>query len=295
MTPTIAYVTCADIPDLDPDDRLTIEPLAALDIAVEPAVWDDPRVEWGRFDLVVIRSTWDYTPRRQEFLGWTRSVSRLVNDAATVRWNTDKRYLADLAGAGIDIVPTTWLAPGDTWRPPAGGEWVIKPSVSAGSRDTGRYDLSDPAHRTAALAHVKRLDSAGRTTMIQPYLSGVDDTGETALIFMGGRYSHAIRKGALLEGPDQGLGERLYKPETIIPREPTDAEQALAGRVMASLAERLSTPLYARVDLLPGPDGAPVLIELELTEPSLFLTHAPGSPERFAAAVAERIGSRPGN
>jgi glutathione synthase/RimK-type ligase-like ATP-grasp enzyme len=289
MTATVAYVTCAAIPDLEPDDLLTTGPLAALDISVEPAIWDDPSADWNRFDLVVLRSPWDYTPRRDAFVAWAHSVPRLVNDAAMVDWNTDKRYLAELAAAGVAVVPTTYVAPGETWTQPAGGEWVIKPAISAGSRDTGRYDGSQ---RALAAAHIERLNAAGRVTMIQPYLSAVDTYGETALIFIGGVYSHAIRKGPLLSGPDAGLGERLYVAETITPREPTPAERALADQVMRALPARITPPLYARIDLVPGPNGEPLLIELELTEPSLFFEHGPGSPVRFAAACRALVPDR---
>ncbi|HEY2791401.1 MAG TPA: hypothetical protein VGJ28_03535, partial [Micromonosporaceae bacterium] len=264
-------------------DRLVLEPLAALDIAVEPAVWDDPSVDWNRFDLAVLRSTWDYAPRRSEFLSWAQTVPRLANDAATVGWNTDKRYLDELAG--LAVVPTGWIEPGDTWAAPSSGEWVVKPAISAGSKDTGRYDLADPAERDRAGKHVRRLTETGRVTMIQPYLDAVDTYGETALIFIGGTYSHAIRKGPLLDGPDFGV-EGLYKVEDITPREPSPAERDLVAKVVAA---RASETLYARVDLVPGPDGEPLLIELELTEPSLFFGHGPGSAARFAAAISKLI------
>jgi hypothetical protein len=289
MTATIAYATCADLPDIEPDDRLTIEPLAALNICVEPAIWDDPAEDWSRFDLVVLRATWDYSWRRDDFIAWAHSVPRLANDAATVGWNTDKRYLNELAGAGVAVVPTMWVAPGETWTPPSGGEWVIKPAISAGSRHTGRYDMNDPDQRTQALAHVGRLTGQGKVTMVQPYLSAVDTYGETALIFVGGVYSHAIRKGPLLQGPDSGMGDRLYLPENITAREPTSAEHTLAAHVLNSLPAHVTPSLYARVDLVPGPDGEPLLIELELAEPSLFFEYGPGSPSRFAAAVASLI------
>lgn len=285
MPATIAIVTCEDIADLESDDQLLLGPLRALGVNVEVAVWDDATVDWTRYDLVVIRSPWDYADRRDEFVTWARSVPRLVNDAATVAWNTDKCYLAELAGTGVTIVPTTWVLPGDPeWTPPLSGEWVIKPAISAGSRDTGRYDLSDPQHRGLAAAHVDRLIRGGRVVMIQPYLTAVDTYGETALIFFGGRYSHSIRKGPMLDGPDLGV-PGLYKPEVITPREPTPAERELAERVLAALPADLAPPLYARVDVIPGVDGAPVLVELELTEPSLFLEHAAGAAARRKSVV----------
>jgi len=285
----IALVTCSKVPELDRDDRLVVEPLQALGIAAEPAVWDDPAIDWDRYDLVVLRSPWDYVHRHAEFVAWSASVPRLANAAEIVEWNTDKRYLAELSAAGVDTVATEWIPPTSAWTPPATGEWVVKPAIGAGSRDTGRYDMADSAHREHAGAHVRRLQEAGRVVMVQPYLAAVDMHGETALIFFDGAYSHAIRKGPMLEGPDFGV-EGLYRPEVITTRQPTAAERELGERVMGSIPGDLAPTLYARVDLIPERGGEPVLVELELTEPSLFLEHAPGSAERFAFAIASRIG-----
>lgn len=281
----VAFVTCAELADLDPDDRLAIAPLGERGIAVEPAVWDDPRVDWAGFDLAVLRSTWDYPRRRDDFVAWSRRVPALANPAEVVAWNTDKRYLAGLAAAGLAVVPTEWLEPGTQWTPPPGGEYVVKPAVSGGSIDSGRYDLSDPEHRMLAVSHVDRLLAAGRVVMVQPYLPAVDSHGETALIYFDGAFSHAIRKGPLLTGPDEGVAG-LYKVEDIGPRTATPAERALGDRVLAQAPPGL---LYARVDLIPGTDGQPLLVELELTEPSIFLGYREGAPDRFAAAIAARF------
>jgi hypothetical protein len=289
MAGPIALVTCTDIADLEEDDQLVIRPLAALGFRADAVAWDDPAVDWDRYRLAVLRSPWDYAPRRDEFVAWAASIPRLANPASVVAWNTDKRYLAELAAAGVPVVPTVWVEPHDTWQPPHGGHWVIKPSISAGSMDTGRYDLSVASDRDHATAHVERLQAAGRTVMIQPYLSAVDTDGETALMFVGGRFSHAIRKGPMLDGPDLGPADRdagLYKPETISAREPTAAERRLADTALGALPVSPSSLLYARVDVIPGPDAEPVLIELELTEPSLFLGFADGAAWRFADAIA---------
>lgn len=293
--PRVALVTCAELPELEEDDRLLLAPLREYGVAVEPAVWDDPGVDWSGYRLVVLRSPWDYPLRRDEFVGWADTVPNLANPADIVRWNTDKRYLAELAAAGLPTVPTTWLAPGTAWRPPSGGEYVVKPAIGAGSVDTGRYDLADAQQRGLALAHVRRLGAAGRTAMVQPYLSAVDTAGETALIFLAGpeglTYSHAIRKHAMLTGPDTGASaEELFHREQISPRTPSSAELAIAERVLTAVPGGPDRLLYARVDVIPDADGAPVLVELELTEPSLFLAHAPGAARRFAAAIARRVG-----
>ena len=284
----VALVTCAKLPDLDPDDRLLLAPLAARGISAEPAVWDDPAVDWSAYDLVVLRSTWDYARRRDEFVAWAGRVPRLANPADVVRWNTDKRYLSALAAAGLPVVPTQWVDRGDAWAMPDAGEWVIKPAVGAGSLDTGRYAASDEAHRPLAVAHVARLQAAGRLVMVQPYLPAVDTDGETSLLFLGGMYSHAIRKGPMLQGPDEGV-TGLYKEEAITPRTPSPAERAVADAVLAAVP--FTDLLYARVDLISGSDGQPLLVELELAEPSLFLGTADGAADRLAAAIARAAAS----
>ncbi|GAB3810283.1 ATP-grasp domain-containing protein [Micromonospora zhanjiangensis] len=290
----VALISCGEFPQLDEDDRLLIAPLAERGVRAEPVVWDAPGTDWTDYRLAVLRSTWDYAPRRDEFVDWAATVPNLANPADVVRWNTDKRYLDTLSAAGAPTVPTTWVEPGDsTWRPPDHGEYVIKPAVSAGSRDTGRYDLADSDHRRLAAEHVRRLAGAGRLTMVQPYLAAVDTVGETALLYFAGpaglELSHAIRKGPLLTGPDLGV-DGLFRPETIEPRTPSLEEAAIARKVLALLphgyADRL---LYARVDLIPGPDGRPVLVELELTEPSLFLAHGRDAPARLADAIVARL------
>jgi hypothetical protein len=219
-------------------------------------------------------------------------VPGLANPADIVAWNTDKRYLGGLADAGVPVVPTVWVEPGTSWSPPMAGEYVIKPAVSAGSLDTGRYDLADPAHRRLAVDHVDRLRAAGRVVMVQPYLAAVDTAGETALLYLAGVgglvFSHAIRKGAMLSGPDSAE-PGLYRPEKISLRVPDAAELAVADRVLAAVPGGAGRLLYARVDLIPGPDGRPLLVELELTEPSLFLAHADGAPDRLAQAITTHL------
>ncbi|MCG5446919.1 hypothetical protein NIE79_005627 [Micromonospora sp. NIE79] len=291
--PRVALVTCADLADLDPDDRLVLAPLAARGVAVQTVVWDDPDVDWSSYDLVVLRSPWDYALRRDEFVSWAATVPTLVNPADVVRWNTDKRYLAELSAAGVPTVPTSWIGPGESWQlPTETGEYVLKPAVSAGSQDTGRYDLADPEHRDLAAAHVRRLSGAGRVTMVQPYLRAVDTEGETALLFLAGpeglAFSHAIRKGPMLSGPDLGP-DGLYKAEEITARTARPEQLAVAEQTLATVPGGTRQLLYARVDLIPGPDGEPVLVELELTEPSLFIGYADGAPDRLATAITTHL------
>jgi len=286
----VALVTCELFPDLWEDDFPLRDALRERGVEVDAVRWDDAEADWTSYDLAVIRSPWDYVPRRAVFIEWAYSVPHLLNPADVIEWNTDKRYLAELAEAGLPVTPTAFVAPGETWDPPAAGEWVVKPTVSAGSQDTGRYSL--PGQRDLAEAHVIRLTAEGRTAMIQPYLTAVDEAGETALIFLPDAtgeltFSHAIRKGAMLTGPDEGTIDP--GSERIDSREPTTAERRTGERVLQVIPGGTKRLLYARVDLIPGPDGGPLVVELELAEPSLFLTKAGDAAVRLAEAITNRL------
>lgn len=280
--PVVALATCREVAELDEDDRPLLPALRERGIVAVPAVWDDPGVDWDRFALVVLRSTWDYPPRVGEFLRWAASVPRLANPAPVVAWNVDKRYLADLRAAGVPVVPTAFVPPGNA-PPSTDGEVVVKPAVSAGARDTAR--LRDPA---AIADLVARIHASGRTAMVQPYLDTVDADGETAVVFVGGRASHAARKGPLLRA-GAGPVEGLYAEESMSARTAGAAEVAVAAAALAVVPADDEPLLYARVDLLPGP-GGPVVLEVEVTEPSLFLGLG-GAVEAFADAVARRLTS----
>ena len=280
--PRVALATCRELPAGDEDAGLLLTACVSAGLDAEWRVWDDPATDWGSYDLVVIRSTWDYVPRRDDFTDWARSVPRLANPADAVAWSTDKAYLRGLAAAGVPVVPTTWLAPGDEVGDAVAGDVVVKPTVSAGAKDTARYG---PAEADRARAHAAALLAAGRPVMVQPYLAAVDEVGETAVVHVGGRYSHALRKGALLRPGDAAEVEGLWRPEEITAAEPTPAQLALAEQALAAVPGGPERLLYARVDLLPGPDGAPLVVEVELAEPSLFLSAVPGSADRLAAAI----------
>jgi hypothetical protein len=288
--PSVLLASCAPALGTDEDEPLLLAALADAGVEADVADWTDPSVDWAAADAVVVRSTWYYAPRRDEFLAWARTVegvTRLFNPADVLAWNTDKRYLAGLADAGIPTVPTAWAASAGE-LPAALGRWddqVVKPTVSAGARDTARFR---PGEQDAAGELAARILSSGRSVMVQPYLARLDDDGETGLVYLDGAYSHAFRKGALLAGAPLGPG--LYAEEEIAARVATPAQRAIGNAVLALTADRIGgAPLYARVDLVPGADGEPVLIELELTEPSLFLTADAGAAARVAAAIAARV------
>lgn len=280
---TIAFATCSWLPGGSDDVRDLIGALAPLDVEAEPVIWDSG-ADWSRYDLVVIRSTWDYTSRRDAYVAWAESLPRVLNPAEVIRWNTDKRYLRDLAHAGLPVVPTLW-DPDDI--PSEWPEYVIKPAVSIGSGDTARWG---PGEEEQARAHLRSLRDAGRTAMVQPYLAAVDTAGETALVFCDGEYSHAGRKAQILTA-GAGVQGSVRDDATrgqVTAATATEAELDVASRALAAVPGGADL-LYARVDLIPGPDGGPMIIELELTEPNLYLHHGEGSAERFAKAIAARL------
>ncbi|MCK5891117.1 MAG: hypothetical protein P1U38_05215 [Aeromicrobium sp.] len=249
----------------------------------EVVVWDDPAVDWEAFDLVVVRSCWDYVPRRAEFLAWAAAVPRLANPAPVLRWNTDKTYLRELEAAGVAIVPTAWSVDRAQDLPPA-REWVVKPTISAGSADTARW--ADPER---ALQHGRSLLDAGRPTMTQPYVDAVDSEGETGILLFGGRYSHAFRKGALLTTGDDPR-ELPELKEDIRAREPSAEQVVFAERVVSVATKILGTDLlYARVDVVTDSGGTLRLMELELTEPSFFLEHTDVGADRVLEAVLRTL------
>lgn len=289
----IALLTAAAARDLDEDLPPLLSALADIGTDVSVVDWDNASVNWARYDVAILRSTWDYTQRLSEFLAATRRIATqttLLNPPDVVLWNTDKHYLAHLAEAGVPVVPSAFVETHDVasvaldrFLGANAGEFVVKPSVGAGSRDAQRYTREE---RDAALAHAQRMLQAERSVLLQPYLGRIDEHGETSLIFVEGAFSHAIRKGPLLkrgEGPTRAL----FAAEHITARAPNADEIAIAARTLAAIP--FAQPLlYARVDLIHADDGTPHVLELELTEPSLFFVHGPGSAERFAGAVLDR-------
>jgi glutathione synthase/RimK-type ligase-like ATP-grasp enzyme len=281
VTDRVALVSSERGLRVDPDLPLATAALRDAGHEVDLVRWDDATVGWSAYDLAVVRSCWDYAWRLEEFLAWAATVPRLRNDVELLRWNTDKTYLRDLERAGLPVVPTVW-DPIRADELPDAGEWVVKPSVSAGSRDTARW-----SERSAALAHVAQLVLAGRTAMLQPYLAGVDDEGETAMLFIGGRFSHAVRKGPLLK---QGEGVRQDRDSRgdLRRADPTAAQRDVAQAVFEAIGQLVpeaAPPLYARIDLVRDAAGRSVVLELELTEPSLFLPQAPEAALSLVRAV----------
>ncbi len=297
MRRRLALVSARAARALDEDLPPLVAACAAAGAHVEVADWDDPAVDWGSFDAALLRSAWDYTERLSEFLAWverTASQTLLLNTQAVVQWNSDKHYLAELARQGLPVVPSAFCEPGEDPRGVLEGflarqglpELVVKPAVGAGSRDTRRHPRTAIAE---ILDHMGLLLQKRRSVLLQPYLPSVDRDGETALIYIDGTFSHAIRKGPLLP-PGAAATAALFAPEEITPRSAAADERAVAERILGALP--FPDLLYARIDLIRGEGGEPRLLELELNEPSLFFSQGPGSALRLARGTLARIEAR---
>lgn len=283
----IALVTCREVQETGYDRDLPVLAGAVEEAGAEAVVvfWDDPDVGWGDFDLAVIRSTWDYTWRSAEFVAWAErcgQATTLANPADAVRWNADKRYLGDLSAAGVPVVDTRFLAPGDPVDLPEEQEYVIKPTSGAGARYAARYS---PGEHETAVRHLARMHAEGLTAIVQPYVRSIDTAGERALQFFGGRFLHAIRKGAVLE-PGTAYDEDKVPHPNLRPWEPTPAELAVAQQALTAVPGDPDL-LYARVDLVDGDDGEPRVMELELIEPNLFLSLHTDSVPVVAEAIVK--------
>jgi len=277
---SIAIVTCEG-ENVDIDSPILLEALqnAGLDAAL--CIWDDVSVDWNSFNLTVLRSTWDYAPRRDEFLAWARNIPRLVNPYEVITYSTDKHYLADIAAKGHRIVASEFCDVGTAPKFPA-GDFVVKPSVGAGSIDAERYSTDD---HEVARQHVARLHAGGRDVLIQPYIDSVDEVGERALVYIDGTFSHAMTKGAMLN-VTQLDRNALFRREQMEPAVGEPEALSVADGVLKDFG--FDNLLYARVDLVKTDAGWAVM-ELELVEPSLFLSFYQPAAERLAQAIKRRI------
>ena len=286
---TVALVTYAAFPDLAPDDRLLRDVLLRRGIGAQAVVWDNRDARWGGFDAIVIRSTWDYHLRHAEFLGWidriASSGAQVWNPPAVLRWNADKTYLRDLASRGAPVVPTQWVEPGakvsltELLTYQGWDRAVMKPAISASAHETWRVTLG---RDRADEAKFRSLVARGRV-LVQPYVREVETEGEWSLIFLGGRFSHAVVK-------QPAPGDFRVQVELGGRARAATADPAIV-RVAAGILALAPEPcLYARVDgCIVG--GAFRLMELELLEPTLFLDQPPAAAERLGEEIAKRLSS----
>jgi glutathione synthase/RimK-type ligase-like ATP-grasp enzyme len=294
----VALVTDEASLPIDYDMSLLLDACKAVGLYPEVCDWEDQAVEWWRYDCVLLRSPWTYVNQLSTFLAWCErvdAVTDLCNPLPVLRWSLDKAYMVDLAAQGVPVVPSTIVAP-DTdpsvvvrqvlALSPAAEEIVVKPTVGAYSKDVRRFARSSEAD---AAAHAARLHSNGFAALVQPYMESVDRFGETDLIYFDGAYSHAIRKSPMLM-PDGTVNVPTFDSRT--PREADEDERAVASAALAAAGAHLGLDrplLYARVDVIRDSQGAPVVLELELCEPSLNLPFADQGAKRFAQAVARRL------
>ena len=279
----IALVTTHELPHADVDLLPLAAACAPLGIKTSMVCWEDPRADWSSFDLALIRSTWNYVARLEQFERWIVSVdrvTRLLNPLRALQWNMHKRYLLELHAAGIPVVPTELLLKGEECDWSSAFSWsselVLKPAISAGSFGTIRVVNGD---EVAARAH--RAAHIDRDFLVQPLLHDVLRSGERNLVFLGGEYSHTVTKSARWSGDSNGSNGRV---------EATSAERALAERVLAYVKSLGFGDLaYARVDIARGPSGDPLLMELEILEPSLGFEYEPQGAQRLAAWLRSQV------
>lgn len=278
----VALVTCADERYQEPEVHVAADALRAAGVSTDVVSWDEDR-DWGAYELVVVRTPWDYFDRVTQFLDWAARVERetsLVNPADVLRWNSHKGYLAEFTAKSVPTVPTR-LVPGpstdvaDQIREVPWEEIVVKPAVDGGARHAWRGLRDDPSLSRVA----ERLTEHG-DVVVQPFVPAIVD-GERSLVFLGGRFSHAVRK--VPKAGDYRSQRHLGGRE--VDHEPDSAELQVALAAMAAAPGRLT---YARVDLVEW-EGAPVLIELEVIEPDLFLRDVPERVDRFVEVVRDEL------
>jgi glutathione synthase/RimK-type ligase-like ATP-grasp enzyme len=279
----IALVNCVTLPEPDPDEAPLLDALHDAGHHGAVAAWDDPAVDWNAFDAAVIRATWNYHRHLGDFRDWLARVhtrTRLINPCETVLWNLHKKYLNDLEDRRIPIVPTAWAERGGPAHLAAIAErrgWpavVVKPAVSAGSRDTRVFDL---ANGVDAAQEFLDESIAREDTMVQKFLPSVERAGEISVICLGGLVSHAIEKRPRFAGQAESI---LAHPVV------SEAERRFAEAVVSVCPV---PAVYARVDIMTGDDGEILLSELELIEPSLYFEYAPASAALFVQALEHTL------
>lgn len=279
--------------DPDYDTPVLLAALRGRGVAAERVIWHDRSIDLSQFDLLMVRSPWDYPERPDEFHAWlddADAATHVVNAPSTMRWNLDKHYLGDLDRAGVRVVPTVYARGAEEARAALTqhGRVVVKPAVSAGARDTGLFDGADPR----ALALAEKIIAGGGVAMIQPEIAELSAGHEKALYAIDGEFTHAIAKGALLEAGGGFIGGvYIEHPEPV---DATDAEIAFAADVLRAVRDVTGEdmPLYARIDTVDSAEHGLCLLEVELVEPALNLHVAPHVTDLVTEAILRAVPTR---
>ncbi|GAA4403020.1 hypothetical protein [Tsukamurella soli] len=288
MSYRIALATAAAYPDLDDDGRLLLGALRTAGHTAEPVVWSDADVDWEQYDAVVLSGTWDYSQRYDDFLGWMWTVASktlVFNHEPLVRWYADKRYLRDYESEDVNIVPTQFITVHDPTleHDYLGVEHIVRPSISTGLTETRRFG---PEESDASQAEIQRIKDMGKTAMVSPYLESADERSAVSLVYLDGEYSHAVAWSPRVERGVEPSGD-VHPVLDVVDVEPTTAERQIADYALERGVTEV--PLYVRVDLLRTPSDEPMVLEVQLVEPNLFLSRVPGLVDKFARQIAGRI------
>lgn len=271
----IALATATDTLEPDPDEKVMLEGFASAGWDVGLLEWDGPEADFAQFSAIVIRSTWNYIQHLDSFRAWIAEAgkqTRLYNPAEIVLENLHKGYLLGLASRGVPIVPTRLVKRGETATIAEAGKWVVKPAVGAGSWKVRVLEGDEVASYAGQMSQVEDV-------LIQPYMRSVEDGGERALVWVDGQFTHKVVKRLRTETDE----------EVVTQAQPLTEDEEVIGRLaLRGLENRL---LYARVDVMIDSAGQPVVSELELTEPSLFLKQNPQALERLIAGLEHRVGA----
>lgn len=285
--PLVYLATCLDLPEPDVDESLLVAALGAAGADAAVKAWDDLSVDWSEASLVVLRSTWNYFHRAEAFLHWIAHVAartRIMNPAPVVSWNVNKVYLEALRTLGLAVVPTTLVRRGETRSLQAIadmlgiGDVVIKPAISAGSFSTRRFSMLEQDEGDRFLAELCRE----RDVLVQPFVRSVEGYGERAIVWIDGEITHAVRKNPRFMDDHELVSERL----SVEPDEQAFAQSTLT--TLSAFGLDLRSLLYARIDIARDELGRPMLMELELIEPSLFLAQNKDALARFAQGIVAR-------
>lgn len=298
--PKVTLVTSSAMPNLYHGEEGLLDALAERGCDPQIKVWNDPDVDWNEAGMVIVRSVSDYPLQRDTFLEWAKKVPRILNHPDILEWNTHKTYLRSLAKRGLPTIPTTWLEPEQNLskhqihtRFPASGEFIVKPAVSSGVRDIGRYTTLSTPQRQAAIAQVQQLLGEGRAVMVQRYLEEIDTNGEISLVFFNGLVSHAVVKRAQLH-PASVTDPSMH--EAVVTAQAADSVawqwgQEIRRNLHAYVKERIGRDeqfLFNRVDLVPDGKGSFLVMEVSLVDADLYLGATPDALGNFADAISVR-------